>query len=157
MDDLDDLLGELPAVADAPTLLVACAFDGALAPEGTDRTEQQSSEAINTLTALQSTRVAVLSDLPPDEAAELMFLSGAKGGARITAPADLAALRAELGSAVLLVVDTGSVSLEADGPGDLAVRVGGEHPRAWSVDDSGDVVEILEELVALRRRHRAVV
>lgn len=37
-------------------------------------------------------RVAVMSDRPRDEVAELMFLSGSKGGARVVAPDGLAAL-----------------------------------------------------------------
>ena len=81
MDTDDPLWGALDRVVESPTLLVACAFDGALAPDEGDpaeaRAEQVSSEALNVLVALADTTVAVVSDRPRDEVAELMFLSGA--------------------------------------------------------------------------------
>ena len=102
------MAGALDRVAETPTLLVACAFDGALAPDEGDpaqaRAEQVSSEALNVLMALPATTVAVVSDRPADEVAELMFLSGVKGGARVVAPAGLGALRDEVGATALVAV-----------------------------------------------------
>jgi hypothetical protein len=151
--DTDDALwGALDRVAETETLLVACAFDGALAPEEGDpaqaRAEQVSSEALNVLMALPATSVAIVSDRPADEVAELMFLSGAKGGARVVAPDGLAALRAELGATAAVVV-----GLEPDGDAtadDVVVAVGA--PGQYEVEDVDDVGEVLEELAGLRRR-----
>jgi hypothetical protein len=78
--DVEALLADMAALGEEPTLLVACGFDGALSPDGDDRAIQQSSEALNVLLALPGTTVAVVSRRPPDEVAELMFLSGSKGG-----------------------------------------------------------------------------
>ena len=79
----DALWSALGRVAETPTLLVACVFDGALAAEDGDpadaRAEQQSSEALNVLMALSDTTVAVVSHRPADEVAELMFLVRRQG------------------------------------------------------------------------------
>ncbi|GAA4873181.1 hypothetical protein [Actinomycetospora straminea] len=153
MDTDDALWGALDRVAETPTLLVACAFDGALAPDEGDpdqaRAEQVSSEALNVLMALPATTVAVVSDRPADEVAELMFLSGSKGGARVVAPAGLGALRDEVGATALV-----AVGVAADGgTGDVVVGVGEDGaPAPYAVEDVDDVAELLEELASLRRR-----
>lgn len=154
---MEELLGEVAALAAAQTLLVACGFDGALAPSGDDRALQQSSEALNVLLALPGTTVAVISRRPPDEVAELMFLSGSKGGLRVVTPDDVGSLRREL-DAVALVVDTDPVSLGGLGGGDLGVLVEEDaDPDAdpeegvYRVGEAEDVVDVLEELVSARR------
>jgi hypothetical protein len=146
--DTDDALwGALDRVAETPTLLVACAFDGALAPDEGDpaqaRAEQVSSEALNVLMALPGTTVAIVSDRPQDEVAELMFLSGSKGGARVVAPEGIAGLRDEVGATAVV-----AVGVETDG--DVVVGVGA--PGPYEVEDVDDVAEVLEELASLRRR-----
>jgi hypothetical protein len=154
----EELLGELADVSESPTLLVACGFDGALAeptddPDGA-RAEQQSSEALNVLLALPGTTVAVVSRRPADEVAELMFLSGAKGGLRVVAPEDLGPLRPD--GASMVVVDADPASFASARDGDLVVAVGEyEHGRdgRFRIADAQDVVEVLEELADLRR-HR---
>lgn len=151
MDTDDALWGALDRVAETPTLLVACAFDGALAPDEGDpaqaRAEQVSSEALNVLMALHATTVAVVSDRPADEVAELMFLSGAKGGARVVAPEGVTALRAEVGATGMVAV---GVDLPGADPGDVVVGV--DAPAPYEVEDVDDVAELLEELAGLRRR-----
>jgi len=153
--DTDDALwGALDTVAETSTLLVACAFDGALAPDEGDpdqaRAEQVSSEALNVLVALPSTTVAIVSDRPSDEVAELMFLSGSKGGARVVAPEGLPALRDEVGATALV-----AVGVAVDGSrDDVIVGVGDELGAGapYEVEDVDDVAELLEELAGLRRR-----
>lgn len=152
MEDDPALTRALDRVAEAPSLLVACRFDGVLADVTDDpadaRAEQESSEALNVLLALSGTRVAVVSDRAGDEVHELMFLSGAKGGLRVVEPDGLAALRTELGlSAVVAIgVDPGEA-----GPDDLIIGVGPEADGHHQVDDVDDVAEVLTELVSLRR------
>jgi hypothetical protein len=146
--DTDDALwGALDRVAETPTLLVACAFDGALAPDEGDpaqaRAEQVSSEALNVLMALPGTTVAIVSDRPHDEVAELMFRSGSKGGARVVAPEGVAGLRDEVGA-------TAVVAVGVETEGDVVVGVGA--PGPYEVEDVDDVAEVLEELASLRRR-----
>jgi len=147
----DALWSALDRVAETPTLLVACAFDGALAPDEGDtadaRAEQQSSEALNVLMALRGTTVAVVSDRPADEVAELMFLSGAKGGARIVAPEDVAALRDEVGATAVVAVGV----VPDDEPGDDDVVIGVAADAPYEVEDVDDVCLVLEELASLRR------
>jgi hypothetical protein len=147
----DALWSALGRVAETPTLLVACAFDGALAAEDGDpaeaRAEQQSSEALNVLMALSDTTVAVVSDRPADEVAELMFLSGAKGGARVVAPEGVAALRDEVGATAVVAV--GLVPDDEAGAGDVIIGVAAEAP--YEVEDVDDVCLVLEELADLRR------
>ncbi|GLZ45610.1 hypothetical protein Acsp06_17950 [Actinomycetospora sp. NBRC 106375] len=156
MDSDDPLWGALDRVAETPTLLVACAFDGALAPDEGDpaeaRAEQVSSEALNVLVALHGTAVAVVSDRPADEVAELMFLSGAKGGARIVTPEGVAALRDELGATALVAVGVAPTGEPVRG--DVVVGVGEELAvgSPYEVEDVDDVAEVLEELASLRRR-----
>ncbi|MDL5156512.1 hypothetical protein [Actinomycetospora termitidis] len=154
---VEELLGEVAVLGETPTLLVACGFDGALAPLGDDRALQQSSEALNVLLALPGTTVAVISRRPADEVAELMFLSGAKGGLRMVAPDDVGALRRELGG-VALVVDADPDSLTGLADTDLGVLVDEEsdpdadpEQRVYRVTEAEDVVEVLEELVSARR------
>ncbi|MEJ2861282.1 hypothetical protein [Actinomycetospora flava] len=154
MDTDDALWGALDRVAETPTLLVACAFDGALAPDEGDpdqaRAEQVSSEALNVLVALADTTVAVVSDRAADEVAELMFLSGAKGGLRVVAPEGLPALRDEVGATALVGV---GVAI-AGASGDVIVGVGEDLGAGapYEVEDVDDVADLLEELAGLRRR-----
>lgn len=154
MDTDDELWGALDRVAETPTLLVACAFDGALAPDDGDpaqaRAEQVSSEALNVLMALHATTVAVVSDRPAEEVAELMFLSGSKGGARVVAPEGLGALRDEVGATALVAVGVAT----AGSSGDVIVGVGEDlgEGAPYEVEDVDDVAELLEELAGLRRR-----
>ena len=158
MGDVDEVVSDLTDVAEAPTLLVACGFDGALAERTADpaaaRAEQPSSEALNVLMALADTTVAIVSRRDPDEVAELMFLSGAKVGARVVPPDAVAALRAELAGAALVVVDADPASLAAAGDGDVAVLVGdgaGGPGATHVVDDVDEVADVLTELARLRR------
>ena len=152
--DLEELLADMAGLGEAPTLLVAVGFDGALSPDGDDRAVQQSSEALNVLLALPGTTVAVVSRRPAEEVAELMFLSGAKGGLRMAGPGELVELRREVGG-VTLVIDVDPESLEALGPDDVGVLVDdSEDPDddgLRRVADADEVVEVLEELVSLRR------
>jgi len=151
VDDDPALLRALDRLAEVPSLLVACRFDGVLADATDDpadaRAEQESSEALNVLLALSGTRVAVVSDRPGDEVHELMFLSGAKGGLRVVDADGLAALRSELNpSAVMAIgVDPGET-----GPDDLVIEVGVD-ADGHQVEDVEGVAEILGELVSLRR------
>ena len=151
MDTDDPLWGALDRVAETPTLLVACAFDGALAPEEGDpaeaRAEQVSSEALNVLMALPGTTVAVVSERPADEVAELMFLSGSKGGARVVTAEDVGALRAQVGATAMVTVGFEPTGTERD---DVVVGVDAAAP--YEVEDVDEVAEVLEELASLRRR-----
>lgn len=153
MDTDDPLWGALDRVAESPTLLVACAFDGALAPDEGDpaeaRAEQVSSEALNVLVALADTTVAVVSDRPRDEVAELMFLSGAKGGLRVVAPEGLGALRDEVGATALVAVGVGVTGTSADVIVGVGEELGAGAP--YEVEDVDEVAELLEELAGLRR------
>jgi hypothetical protein len=152
--DLEELLADMSSLGEAPTLLVACGFDGALSPDGEDRAVQQSSEALNVLLALPGTTVAVVSRRPADEVSELMFLSGSKGGLRMCAPGDLPGLRREVGG-VALVIDVDAESLSDLGPSDVGVLVDDdedpEDDGLRRVADADEVVEVLEELVSARR------
>jgi hypothetical protein len=152
--DLEELLADMATLGEAPTLLVACGFDGALSPDGDDRAVQQSSEALNVLLALPGTTVAVVSRRPGEEVSELMFLSGAKGGLRMCGPGDLAGLRREIGG-VALVIDLDPASLAGLGPDDVGVLVDdAEDPDddgLRRIADADEVVEVLEELVSARR------
>jgi trehalose-6-phosphatase len=100
MDDLDELWRALDRIATTPRLLVACDFDGGLAPDLGDaddaRAEQLSSEALNILLALRDTTVAVVSRRDPEQVAQLMRLSGSKGGLRHVAPQHVDGLRDEV-------------------------------------------------------------
>jgi hypothetical protein len=152
--DLEELLADMAGLAEAPTLLVAVGFDGALSPDGDDRAVQQSSEALNVLLALPGTTVAVVSRRPAEEVAELMFLSGAKGGLRMAGPAEVAELGREVGG-VTLVIDVETESLGALRPDDVGVLVDDstdpEDDGLPRVADADEVVALLEELVSLRR------
>lgn len=149
----DALWSALDRVAETPILLVACVFDGALAAEEGDpaeaRAEQPSSEALNVLMALNDTTVAVVSDRPTGEVAELMFLSGSKGGARVVAPEGVAALRDEVGATAVVAV--GLVPEDEPGDDDVIIGVAAEAP--YEVEDVDDVCAVLEELAGLRRRY----
>ncbi|GAA4904452.1 hypothetical protein EV188_102352 [Actinomycetospora succinea] len=153
MDTDDPLWGALDRVAETPRLLVACAFDGALAPDEGDpagaRAEQVSSEALNVLVALADTTVAVVSDRPLDEVAELMFLSGAKGGLRAVAPEGLGALRDEVGATALVAVGVAVTGTSADVVVGVGEELGPGSP--YEVEDVDEVAELLEELAGLRR------
>jgi hypothetical protein len=153
----DELWSALDKVAETPALLVACAFDGALAADEGDpaqaRAEQQSSEALNVLMALPATTVAVVSERPADEVSELMFLSGSKGGGRVVTPEGVAALRDEVGATA--VVTIGVLPDPAAGDDDVVVGVAtilGTEDAPYQVEDVDDVAEVLEELAGLRRR-----
>ena len=97
--------------------------------------------------ALSDTTVAVVSHRPADEVAELMFLSGAKGGARVVAPEGVAALRDEVGATAVVAV--GLVPDDEPGAGDVIIGVAAEAP--YEVEDVDDVCLVLEELADLRR------
>jgi hypothetical protein len=154
----DELWSALDKVAETPTLLVACAFDGALAPDEGDpahaRAEQQSSEALNVLMALPATTVAVVSERPNDEVAELMFLSGSKGGGRVVTPEGVAGLRDEVGATAAVTI--GLVPDPASsGDDDVVVGVStilGTEDAPYQTEDVDDIAEVLEELASLRRR-----
>ena len=152
--DLEELLADMAELGEAPTLLVAVGFDGALSPDGDDRAVQQSSEALNVLLALPGTTVAVVSRRPAEEVSELMFLSGAKGGLRMVGPAEIAALNREVGG-VALVIDVEAESLGGLGATDVGVLVDDdadpEDDGLRRIADADEVVEILEELVSARR------
>ena len=152
--DLEELLADMAGLGEAPTLLVACGFDGALSPDGEDRAVQQSSEALNVLLALPGTTVAVVSRRPVDEVSELMFLSGSKGGLRMCGPGDVPALCREVGG-VALVIDVDPESLDGLGPDDIGVLVDDDEDPADDgrrrVADADEVIEVLEELVSARR------
>lgn len=160
MDDLDELWGALDRIAGTPRLLVACGFDGALAPDLGDpanaRAEQPSSEALNVLLALPATTVAVVSRRDPDEVAELMLLSGSKGGLRHVAPEDVPRLRGEVDATAAVVVGAGDDAPQDLLPGDLGLTVvpDGEPDgpvAGFVVEDTERVAEVLEELARLRR------
>ncbi len=160
MDDLDELWGALDRIARTPRLLVACGFDGALAPDFGEpagaRAEQPSSEALNVLLALPGTTVAVVSRRDPEEVAELMLLSGSKGGLRHVAPADVEKLRDEVDATVAVVVGAGDEAPRDLLPGDLGITVMAadepENPGSgYVVEDTEVVAEVLEELARLRR------
>jgi hypothetical protein len=152
--DLEELLADMATLGEAPTLLVAVGFDGALSPDGDDRAVQPSSEALNVLLALPGTTVAVVSRRPAEEVSELMFLSGAKGGLRTCGPGDLPELRREVGG-VALVVDVDPESLDGLAPTDVGILVDDDEDPADDgrrrIADADEVVEILEELVSTRR------
>ncbi|HSK59822.1 MAG TPA: hypothetical protein VK935_12315 [Actinomycetospora sp.] len=157
MEADDELWSALDKVAETPTLLVACAFDGALAPDEGDpaqaRAEQQSSEALNVLMALPATTVAVVSERPSDEVAELMFLSGSKGGGRVVTPEGVAGLRDEVGATAAVTI--GLVPDPASGDDDVVVGVStilGTEDAPYQAEDVDDIAEVLEELASLRRR-----
>jgi len=153
----DELWSALDKVAETPTLLVACAFDGALAADEGDpahaRAEQQSAEALNVLMALPATTVAVVSERPADEVAELMFLSGAKGGGRVVTPEGVAGLRDEVGATAAVTI--GLVPDPASGDDDVVVGVStilGTEDAPYQAEDVDDIADVLEELASLRRR-----
>ncbi|GAY08453.1 hypothetical protein [Pseudonocardia sp. N23] len=157
MDDLDELWRALDRVAAAPELLVACDFDGVLAPDLGDpddaRAEQLSSESLNILLALAHTTVAVVSRRDPDDVAQLMRLSGTKGGLRHVMPQDVGTLRADADAMVRISVDEGPRHLRE---GDVAVTVMNEDgstttASGYLVVDTESVSEVLEELARLRR------
>lgn len=158
MDDLDELWGALDRIACTPRLLVACIFDGGLSPDLGDpdgaRAEQQSSEALNVLLALHRTTVAVVSRRDPDEVAELMLLSGSKGGIRYVAPEDVERLRGEVDPTAAVLVGAGDEAPRDVRPGDLALTVATDDATdgpGFVVEDTERVAEVLEELARLRR------
>ena len=106
--------------------------------------------------ALPGTWVAVVSGRPDDEVAELMFLSGAKGGAHRVGPDGIAALRRDLGATACVAVDTEPATLTGLGAGDLRIAVGPDDGDEgggveYRVGDAEDVADVLSELVRLRR------
>lgn len=160
MDDLDELWRALDRIAATPRLLVACDFDDALAPDLGDpdgaRAEQPSSEALNVLLALPRTTVAVVSRRDPEQVAELMLLSGSKGGLRHVAPEAVAALRDDVEATGVVRVSAADLAPDELRPGDLGVVVRTEDGPAHTgpghvVDDTEAVAEVLEELARLRR------
>ena len=105
------------------------------------------------LIALPATTVAVVSERPADEVAELMFLSGAKGGGRVVAPEGVAGLRDDVGATAAVTI--GLVPDPASGDDDVMVGVAtilGTEDAPYQADDVDDVAEVLEELASLRRR-----
>ena len=159
MDDLDELWRALDRIATTPRLLVACDFDGALAPDLGDpdgaRAEQLSSEALNILLALAHTTVAVVSRRDPEQVAEMMLLSGSKGGLRHVAPEVVDGLRDEVGATGVVRVSAGDGEPWQPRSGDLGVTVIEEGGPAtgpgYVVEDTESVSEVLEELARLRR------
>jgi hypothetical protein len=160
MDDLDELWRALDRIATTPRLLVACDFDGALAPDLGDpedaRAEQLSSEALNILLALRDTTVAVVSRRDPEEVTQLMLLSGAKGGLRHVAPENVDGLRDEVDATGVIRVRAADEQPHQLRPGDLGITVADEGGvddtgSGYVVDDTEDVAEVLEELARLRR------
>jgi hypothetical protein len=160
MDDLDQLWRALDRVATTPRLLVACDFDGALAPDLGDpddaRAEQLSSEALNILLALRNTTVAVVSRRDPEQVAQLMLLSGSKGGLRHVAPEGVAGLRDDVDATAVIRFSAGDEEAPPLRSGDLVVSVmneGGpdETGSGYLVEDTEVVSEVLEELARLRR------
>ena len=159
-DDLDELWRALDRIATTPRLLVACDFDGGLAPDLGDpddaRAEQLSSEALNILLALRDTTVAVVSRRDPEQVAQLMRLSGAKGGLRHVAPQHVDGLRDEVDATGVIRISAGDERPQPLRPGDLGITVLNEGGQAgtvagYVVDDTEDVAEVLEELARLRR------
>lgn len=159
MDDLDELWRALDRIATTPRLLVACDFDGGLAPDLGDpddaRAEQPSSEALNVLLALRNTTVAVVSRRDPEEVAQLMLLSGAKGGLRFVAPQEVDGLRDAVDATGVIRVSAGGDETHLR-PDDLGITVINEGPprepgSGYLVDDTESVGEVLEELARLRR------
>lgn len=160
MDDLDDLWRALDRIATTPRLLVACDFDGALAPDLGDpddaRAEQLSSESLNILMALADTTVAVVSRRDPDQVFQLMLLSGSKGGLRHVAPEAVDELRAEVDATAVVRVgaaDAEPLQLRSGDLGVVAMTEGGQEPTGpgFVVEDTEGVAEVLEELSRLRR------
>lgn len=160
MDDLDELWRALDRVATSPRLLVACDFDGVLASDLGDpddaRAEQMSSEAMNILLALAGTTVAVVSRRDPEQVAELMLLSGSKGGLRHVAPDDVDRLRDDVGATAMVRISAGDAAPPQLRPGDLGVVVLDEGApevadAGYAVEDTERVGEVLEELCRLRR------
>lgn len=160
MDDLDELWRALDRIATTPRLLVACDFDGALAPDLGDpddaRAEQLSSEALNILLALRHTTVAVVSRRDPEQVGQLMRLSGSKGGIRHVAPDDVEDLRDEVDATGVLRIRAGDAHPAALRSDDVGVTVTdrGRPSSAGSghtIDDTEVVAEVLEELARLRR------
>jgi hypothetical protein len=159
MDDLDELWRALDHIATTPRLLVACDFDGGLAPDLGDpddaRAEQPSSEALNVLLALRNTTVAVVSRRDPEEVAQLMLLSGSKGGLRFVAPLEVDGLRDEVDATGVIRVSTTDEEANVRS-GDLGIIVlndsAPQDPASgYVVDDTEVVGEVLEELARLRR------
>ena len=160
MDDLDELWRALDRIATTPRLLVACDFDGGLAPDLGDpddaRAEQLSSEALNILLALRDTTVAVVSRRDPEQVAQLMRLSGAKGGLRHVAPQHVNGLRDEVDATGVIRVSAVDGEPQPLRSGDLGITVLNEDGPAgtgsgYVVDDTEDVAEVLEEVARLRR------
>lgn len=160
MDDLDELWRALDRIATTPRLLVACDFDGGLAPDLGDpddaRAEQSSSEALNTLLALRNTTVAVVSRRDPEQVAELMLLSGSKGGLRHVAPQDVDKLRDEVDATGVIRVSAGDEQPQHLRSGDLGITVMNEGRlqdtgSGYVVEATEGVAEVLEELSRLRR------
>jgi hypothetical protein len=162
MDDLDELWRALDRIATTPRLLVACDFDGGLAPDLGDpddaRAEQLSSEALNILLALRDTTVAVVSRRDPEQVAQLMRLSGAKGGLRHVAPQHVDGLRDEVDATGVIRIGAGDGRSQPLRSGDLGITVlnGGQAGAVagYVVGDTEDVAEVLEELARLRRGTR---
>jgi hypothetical protein len=160
VDDLDELWRALDRIATTPRLLVACDFDEALAPDLGDpdgaRAEQPSSEALNILRALPKTTVAVVSRRDPEQVAELMLLSGSKGGLRHLAPEDVDKLRDEVDATGVVRVSAGDEEPQRLRSGDLGITVMNEGAlegtgSGYVVEDTESVAEVLEELARLRR------
>lgn len=160
MDDLDELWRALDRIAATPRLLVACDFDGALAPDLGDpddaRAEQLSSEALNILLALRHTTVAVVSRRDPEHVAQMMLLSGSKGGLRHVAPQEVDGLRDQVDATAVLRISAGDEEPPHLRPDDLGIAVlneGGPDIAAddYVVEDTEVVAEVLEELARLRR------
>ena len=159
MDDLDELWRALDRIATTPRLLVACDFDGGLAPDLGDpddaRAEQLSSEALNILLALRDTTVAVVSRRDPEQVAQLMRLSGAKGGLRHVGPQHVDGLRDEVDATGVIrvsAVDERPQPRPARGSRDhRAERGQADGVPGYVVADTEDVAEVLEEVARLRR------
>jgi hypothetical protein len=106
--------------------------------------------------ALRNTTVAIVSRRDPEQVAELMLLSGSKGGLRHITPEDVDKLRDALDATGVIRLSAGDEEPRHLRPGDLEVTVlneGGPQDTGsgYVVEDTEGVAEVLEELSRLRR------
>ena len=99
--------------------------------------------------------MAVVSRRDPEQVAQLMLLSGSKGGLRHVAPQHVDGLRDEVDATGVIRISAGDERPQPVRPGDLGITVLNEGQAdgvpGYVVDDTEDVAEVLEELARLRR------